>query len=547
MNAQLQLNKAVQLQQSGMLSDAKKIYLELWKSGLEVENALGGLANVSILSNAIDDAIKYVTELCEQYPYKIMYCDALAELYSKKQNWEAVPKCYASFIAHNPDNANAHFNLAYNLKKLGLYEQSIVSYQNALDKNISQPEEVLTNMAVIYSENLRLETKAINCLHQALYKQADYYPAMFNLATLYEEVNDKENAVRMYLKILSKNPDDAEALYRLANARQVAKENDDIIQQLHSALSKQLTDQEANVSLNFALGKVYDDCGQYEKAFKHYSQANTYDLINSKPYSKVRQDKFVLKNINTFTQEWFSQKAVVSDAQPIFICGMFRSGSTLLEQTLASHSEITAGGERDFFVQLLDGQTHYPEALNGYDQNAFNRLANDYLVDLQNAFPQAKHITDKRPDNFLYLGLIKTLFPHAKIIHTQRNKLDNCLSIYFLRASSYVSYAKNLSDIAHYYQSYERLMNHWCAMFKSDIYAVNYDQLVSKPQQSLKALFDFLGLNWEDQCLDFHKQDNRVKTASIWQIRQPFYQNSSGRWKNYQNNISELIATLREA
>jgi hypothetical protein len=170
-------------------------------------------------------------------------------------------------------------------------------------------------------------------------------------------------------------------------------------------------------------------------------------------------------------------------------------------------------------------------------------LAARYLETLSRLFPRATHVTDKRPDNFLYLGLVKCLFPEARIVHTLRHPLDNCLSIWFLHLDHGMGYALDLSDIAHYYLQYRRLMAHWKSLFGADILDFDYDVLVREQRSSVASLLDFCGLDWHEGCMEFQRADRAVKTASVWQVREPLYQRSSGRWRNYERHL----APLREA
>jgi tetratricopeptide (TPR) repeat protein len=541
------LNSAQQAQKSGRYAEAERLYLQLLSDGFQPEGVLNALVNISIQSNSLTRASDYLSQLSARLPNKIAYCEALASLYTRAQNWNAAADCYARFIIHNPDHADAHYNYAFNLKQAGNYQQAIDSYQAALDNHVSQPEEVLTNMAVIYSEHLRLEAKAIESLEQALGQAPSYIPAMFNLATLYEEEGNKDRAAGYYQAILKLDPSDHSALVRLAEAQRVSDIGAPIIAQLQAALKAPSIDNLTRISISFALGKVLDDCGEYRKAFKYYADGNRLDRATTTKYSQTDQEQLVQDNIDFFTAHWFANLEPVSDAKPIFICGMFRSGSTLVEQILASHSSVTAGGERDFFVRLgSETISPYPAAIDGLATNGLQTIANQYLEDLARAFPGAICVTDKRPDNFLYLGLIKALFPNARIIHSKRQALDNCLSVYFLRAGASVSYATDLGDIVHYYKQYQRLMAHWEALFSDDIHQLSYDNLVVDPEPQIRALLGFLELPWEPGCLEFHIIENRVKTASIWQVRQPLYQKSSGRWNNYQSDITALLEAFRD-
>jgi hypothetical protein len=186
----------------------------------------------------------------------------------------------------------------------------------------------------------------------------------------------------------------------------------------------------------------------------------------------------------------------------------------------------------------------FPESVSRLDDAAIEQLARAYRAMLARIFPGADVVTDKRPDNFLYIGLIKRLFPGAKIVHTTRHPLDNILSIYFLHLDPSMSYALDLGDAAHYYREYRRLMRHWHALYGDDILDFSYDDLVRDPEQAVREVLAFLGLDWSNASLTFEGRNNAVKTASVWQVREPLYQRSSGRWRHYATQLAPVAAYL---
>jgi hypothetical protein len=218
---------------------------------------------------------------------------------------------------------------------------------------------------------------------------------------------------------------------------------------------------------------------------------------------------------------------------------MFRSGSTLAEQILGRHSAVTVGGELEFIPALIrDRLPRYPLV----DAPAADLRAS-YQADLARALgTPAGLVTDKRCDNVLHIGLIKTIFPDARIIHTFRQPLDNFLSVYFLHFDHSISYGLDLDDIAHWYDGYRRLMAHWRALYPESIHDLDYDATVADPRAAIAPLLDFCGLPWEDACLASHAATNAVRTGSVWQVRQPLHARSSGRWRNYEAELGDLVA-----
>ena len=230
---------------------------------------------------------------------------------------------------------------------------------------------------------------------------------------------------------------------------------------------------------------------------------------------------------------------------PVFICGMFRSGSTLAEQILARHSRVTAGGELEALPALIQARLQpYPEALATASPATLDGIRDAYLDAVSGLHPNADIVTDKRPDNFLHIGLIKTLFPNAKIVHTRRNALDNILSVYFLHFDHSISYGLDLDDTAHWYKQHLKLMEHWKSLYGDDIHELDYDEVVSDPRPAVEGLLEFCGLEWEEACLAKQPARSPVRTASVWQVRQPLHARSSGRWRNYERHLGRIRAAL---
>jgi hypothetical protein len=219
---------------------------------------------------------------------------------------------------------------------------------------------------------------------------------------------------------------------------------------------------------------------------------------------------------------------------------MFRSGSTLAETILGRHREITPGGELETIPAIVQALRPYPAAALALSPDAIEHLRTRYLADL----PGDGWVTDKRCDNFLHIGLIKTLFPDARIIHTRRNAADTLLSTYFLQFGDGVVYGSDLLEAAHYYVQYARLMAHWRALYGADIIDLDYDTLVVDPHAAVSAALDALGLPWDAACLGEPNAPLAVRTASAWQVRRPIHRRSLHRWQGYRAQLGDAIALL---
>ena len=459
---------------------------------------------------------------------------------------------YLRVLASWPNLPDTWYNLARLQRRAGSFEAALASYQQALDRGVSEPEEVHLNRGVIYSDCLRRDEAAERELHAALALKPDYIPALLNLANLREDFGNQAEARALYEKILALQPRHSIALARYAGLQKVTRPDDPLIARLRAAIADSSASAADRADLGFALGKALDSCGAWDAAFAAYTAANRDSRQSAAPgtgvYDTRAHERLIDELIATFRPDQPTAARLPQATRPVFICGMFRSGSTLAEQILAAHSRVAAGGELAFLPSLVRTElAPFPAMMPGVTPAQLEQLAARYLDMLARLFPHGERVTDKRPDNFLYIGLIKSLFPDARIVHTVRDPLDNCLSIYFLHLDHGMSYALDLADIAHYYVQYRRLMAHWKTLYGADIFDLDYDALVREPRPAIERLTQFCGLEWEEACLSFEQAARAVKTASVWQVRERLYQRSSGRWRHYAAHIAPLQTYLRKA
>ena len=456
---------------------------------------------------------------------------------------------YEALLAAHPNLPDSWYNLALLQRKAGRPEAALLSYDQALRRGISDPEEVHLNRAVILSDDLRRESEAEGELSAALARNPRYVPALLNLGNLHEDRGRRAEAVAAYQAILALDPNDPDALARLGGLATPSGPDDPLIRRLRTAIGRH--GPAADAALGFALGRMLDGAGLYDSAFEAYAAANRASRGAAAPgtvrYDRAAQEALVDAIITAFPTPWAGPPTSGTRTPPIFICGMFRSGSTLLEQMLASHPRVTAGGELDLLPAMVrTALSPYPDSLAGASAERLDGLARQYLDALTATFPQADRLTDKRPDNWLHVGLIKRLFPDAKIVNTVRDPLDNALSVFFLHLDHGMAYALDLLDIGHYLRQQQRLMAHWKALYPDDVIDFDYDALVADPRARLEPLLTALGLDWDDRCLAFHQLDNAVKTASVWQVREPLYRRASGRSRHYERQLAPLKAWLEE-
>lgn len=455
---------------------------------------------------------------------------------------------YKALLAGRPQSPNVWYNLARLQRRAREYRDALSSYSQALRRGAERPEEIHLNRAVILSDDLHEYAEAERELEVALRLNKTYLPALMNLGNLREDLGRRDEAARTYGRILELQPGCLEALARYAGLKTFSDPADPLIERLRSSLAGAGASAAERAAVGFALGRALDACGRYDAAFDAYVLANRLSRESAgsrfEPYDRAAQKRLIDRIITAFPARG---EAVETDSEPrpVFVLGMFRSGSTLLEQLLAGHPGVTPGGELDLLPQLA-GQAlaPYPEGAASAGPARLAEAAGWYRRALGAAFPQASLVTDKRPDNFLYIGLIKRLFPRARIVHTTRDRLDNCLSVFFLHLDQRMSYALDLMDIGHYYREYMRLMTHWRGLFGADVFEVSYDTLVRSPRSVMEPLLGFLGLEWDERCLEPAAPGRAVRTASVWQVREPLYHRSSGRARRYLRHLSGLSAYL---
>lgn len=466
---------------------------------------------------------------------------ALLEQQGKRSDAELL---YRGLIAGRPDLAVARFNFACFLRRGGRLEEALAEHQQALDLGIDHPEEVLSNMGVIFTE-LRRDDNARAFLERALAVDPDYIPAMYNLALQHEEFGDQQRALQLFESILDLNPAYYNALIHIAYVRTVTDPGDSLIRKLRRALRRSQIDPLTRESLHFALAKTLDDCGHYDDAFAQYESGNRISATRLLPYDRRAEEDRVTEILGMFTADWIAARIPASDRPLVFISGMFRSGSTLFEQVLAAHPRVTAGGEIGYFGrELAFTGNPFPAAVVALDAEDWRRLGEGYLDYLDRTFPAGALVTNKRPEAFEWLGMLKALFPNARFVNTVRNPLDTCLSVYFQQLDGQIAYANDLANIAHRYLQYQRLMQHWKQLFGASIFDAVYDEYIADPRRVTQLLLRSLDLPWNEDCLAFQRLPNRVRTASVWQVRKPVYRHSSGRWRNYERHLQAAIQLL---
>jgi len=548
---------------------------ELWLVAGIIEGMLGNL----------DKAIERFKHIVKLEPRHI---DALTNLgfsYEQLGEYKESIDYYKSILKYYPDNANSHFRLGIALDADSKYRQAIKSYKNALALK-SDFYEVYYNLGVSYKA-LDAPVEAIESYKQYK-KYNDNTEVNMSIGEAYFELNqidhamnyfkiaidlDKNNlralkqyadillkqdnfdeAMEIFSDVLKKDPND---IYALSVVLSMNKANDtrEIVDRFESYLDDKAYEGSTS-KICFALAEYYDNVKEYGKAFNYLDHGHKI-LRKVVPYNA----EFVEKEFNTivsvFSKEFISSNQQLNeyDVVPIFIIGMPRSGTTLVEQILATHSDIEGVGEVNSLKKVFSGYfdtevytEYYPEKIENLSHDVLQDLGLQYITDIKNfTIDKSPYIINKMPHNFMFVGLIKILFPQAKIILCERDPMDTCWSIFKKDFTGNHEYANSLKELAEYYLLYTKLMAHWKSIFSdTDLYVVNYEELANNPDVQISSLLKYCGVSWQDEILNFHDTGRINKTASEFQVRQKMYTSSIGAWKPY-SQFLEPLSQLLEA
>ncbi len=372
--------------------------------------------------------------------------------------------------------------------------------------------------------------------------------ARLTVADALEAQGHSEEAKSEYLEVLARDPRNVTALSNLLNLRDVpAPERH--AQEARKLIEDKALDDMQRAQLHFGLARFHDGRQQYGEAFTHMSAANA-ARHRAYPFDSDRFSSIVDGLIRDFSvsRSGSLPHPTASNSRALFIVGMPRSGTTLVEQILASHSQIGAGGELATLTHIAtdiakmpDG---YPKGLFTLDAGTLARHAQRYLDKLASISADARRVTDKMPFNFLHLGLVAALFPDARIIHCRRDPMDTCTSCYFTTFNQHLQFASDLRALGRYYLDYRRLMDHWAAVLEVPILEVDYESLVTDTEPQIRRLVEFCGVDWEPACMQFHQTTRGINTPSRWQVRRPIYRQSVGRSQNYEKQLAPLMDVL---
>jgi tetratricopeptide (TPR) repeat protein len=589
MNIDKEIQSVIEHCQTGNLEQAEYICKKVLEEHPDNVDALHFLGIICYQRGHHDRAIRNIKKALEIDPEFADAYNNLGNIFQEKKQLDEAICCYEAALRIDPNQAKTHYNLGIALQDEGRIDEAIDCYRKALELDLRKPG-IYNNLGLALKDKGRVD-EAIICYQRALEIDPDFAEAFYNLGSALNEQYHLDEAVACFQKAIRLNPNYAEAynnmgnifviqgkltegihcfrkalelkptyakaLFNLVGNRELNYDDSEELFKVAKELIKRRMPEEDLIHAYFAMGKLCGNLHMFKESFEYYRLGNAlkrahieFNIESHVEYlSRIKQT--LSADFIAHRKSWGSNSRM-----PIFIFGMPRSGTSLVEQILASHPDIYGGGELQFFNQINQKLTSifkinkpYPECLNFIDDVIAHEIAELYLREtgeLAAASGKYSRITDKNPFNFYHIGLTALLFPEASFVHCRRHPLDTCISIYFHNFLYGNYFAYDLSELGRYYLEYLKLMEHWRKVLPIRIFELRYEEIVQQQEKVSRKLLEFCGVTWDPACLSFYKKDRPVYTASNWQVRQPIYTTSCGRWQNYEQFLDPLKKLLAD-
>lgn len=587
-NATAHSNLGIAYYDAGNLEKAEECQKRALEISQNLPAALNNLGSIQHDKKNLDAAIDYYKKAVAVAPNHIESISNLGSVLTEKEQADDAIKLLLPLIQANPNFADAHCNIANAFLVKEDYDKAAFGFKRALSLKADYPEaniglakvlqeqrdfsaalvhaeqakkltpdnaEIYSLVGRIYSEYGYPE-KAKEAYAKALELDSNLVSAYLGRGHQLMENGDIKGAADDFKHALSLDPDNLAARLAITQVNKVKAGDDNMTALIAEAKKLDVLSEVKAIPLHFALGKSYEDTKQYDLAFKHY-QAGCQLKRKRIEYSADNNDLITKNIIEYFTKENIDRlRGDACDSNlPIFVLGMPRSGTTLTETIIASHPMVYGAGELNDILEIAsqagggssanENSIGYPLNMQGITKAELKALGERYISGLQARAPALPRITDKMPANFNCLGLIHLMLPNAKIVHVKRNPIDTCLSCYtrLFNKSQLQSY--DLQDIGRYYRNYATLMEHWRKVLPvGSFYEIQYEDIIADAEGQSRALIDYCGLEWNDACLDFHKTERNIRTASVTQVRQPIYKTSVEKWRHYEKHLGQLLDAL---
>ena len=483
-------------------------------------------------------------ELSKKNPYSTYLKNLLGSTYLKINDTENAIKNFKLSLQLDPKNIAAINNLANTYKNLNNYQEAQRLYLKALELNPNYVSGLLnySNLKI----NLNKINEAINLLQKAIAIEPDNYMLHFSLAVAYQSIGKFKETKEHANKTLEINPIFSPADKLISSHIKYTEDNNHFVK-MKKDINNQTINNNDKIHLHFALGKAFEDTGKNNEAIDHIEKGN--DLKRRLLKYDINDDINLIKKIKLmFNDIDFSKKTFVKNNKKIiFVLGMPRSGTSLVEQILSSHSKVFGAGELPFLRNIIlsnfkKNEDNIESILHTISNlEAMSKAYTDKISLLEN---NNKLILDKSALNFLWIGFIKVLFPNAKIIHVNRDPKDTCFSCYKNLFSNNLNFTYHKKELALYYNAYSGLINFWNEKLHGFIYSIKYEDLINNPNENINSLLKFCELGFEEKCLKFFKNKSPIKTMSATQARLKIYKTSIKSYKKYEERLADLFNNL---
>ena len=511
------LAQAARLHKEGRLEAAEKLYRQVLKNNPDNIDAMRMLAMVAATLKHYDDAERLLRRALAIAPDFLATVIDLGRILKEQDRFEEAITCFKKAIEINPNNPQTHYLLAGAYAPAALNHEAVREYERTLDLSPRHPG------------------------------------ALLGLGNALKTIGNPDGAIRAYHDCINVKPNNGETYWSLANLKTYRFTDKQLGEMEKHVENSNSIGGKSEVNFLFALGKAYDDRQDYNRAWHYYKHAN------NKQRMLVQYDAVHTETVNDTIIEVFD-KALLDeksgsgypDPAPIFILGLPRSGSTLIEQVLASHSQVEGTSELPYLGRVAtslnrnrENGVNYPEAVRELAPENFTALGEDYIrYSLLHRTEAKPYFVDKMPNNFPTIGFLCLILPDAKIIDARRHPLDACVGNFRQHYARGQTFAYDLTDIGEYYLQYQRMMDHWYEVLPGRVLTVQYEEVVTNFENQVHRILEYCGLPWEDDCITFHKTERPVRTASSEQVRQPIYTGALNFWRNYETHLRELIEIL---
>ncbi len=538
---------ATVLKETSQLDDAEKAAKKSTDLDRNYAEAWANLGEIFLRKTQPQDAIQALEQARSITPAAPGVLRNLATVYSDQGQHSLAMDTLNLSLKHDPKSADAHFLKARMLSDL--QDHKAVQDSISAARKFGLNSVAVTNLEASTLNALNDPEAAIELLDKALDKLPDCANYHRNRASILQSMGRFDDARENFRRAIQLEPENGQN-YRALSASHKFTADDPLIDELKEIWERDTLKPQDRMQLGYALSKAMEDSKQYDQVFQYLTAANAivrelhpYDVaIRRKEIDKVK------KIFANFRPDDHPLTNTDEDYAPVFVTGMPRSGTTLVEQIIATHSSMTGAGELGRFSRSgfeVSMMPNSPDHVDGLGADKITYLAQDYKTYIADILPEADQITDKSIQTYLLMGLVWLALPKARVIVVRRDPRDNLLSIYKnLFPEGRHLYSYDLEDLAAYYQMFDEIINFWREIAPDRFYEIQYEELISDPEGQSRALIAAAGLPWEDACLNFHQNKRRVDTLSVYQVRQPMYKSSMAAWKRYENDLQPLINAL---